>query len=225
MVAWYVAVPRVAARLPVFRLRQVELVGVRHIAPEAVLAALRLPRDASVFTDTRLLADRVRGVGGVADVHVTRALPGTLRVLVTEVEPTAFVAGPHGRLAPVDAKGQPLPFEPGRGPLDLPIAASDDSGLIGVLAVVQSADPSLYAQVTSAHTLEEGDVVLELGTRDVLLRRDAETADVQAVELVARDLEARGRPYTELDARFAGQVVVRGGAVASRSRHERGRRA
>jgi hypothetical protein len=221
LVAGWAVVPRLAARLAIFRLRQIELVGVRRLAPETVIAALRLPPEASVFADTRLLADRVRGVPGVADVHVGRLLPGTLRVRVTEVEPTAFVAaGPHGRLVPVDPKGEALPFAPGR-PLDVPIAASADSGLIGVLALVQSVDPTLFAQVTGARMLEEGDVALELGTRDVLLRCDAAAADVVAVELVARDLAARGRRYAELDARIAGQVVVRNRASRARDGRER----
>lgn len=226
LIAW-VAGPRVGARLSVFRLRQIELVGVRRLAPEAVITALRLPAQASVFTDTRLLADRVRGLSGVADARVARLLPGTLRVRVTEVEPTAFVAaaGPNGRLVPVDARGHPLPFDPGRAPLDLPIAASGDSGLISVLALVQSVDPTLFAQITGAYPLGEGDVALELGTRGVLLGRDAGTADVLAVGLVARDLEAKGRPYTQLDARFAGQVVVRPGGLAHRhARRRYGRR-
>ncbi len=92
----WLALPRVGASVPMFRLRQIELVGVRRLSPEAVIAALRLPERASVFTDTRLLADRVRGLDGVADASVGRLLPGTLRVRVTEVEPTAFVAaGPQ----------------------------------------------------------------------------------------------------------------------------------
>jgi hypothetical protein len=219
--AGYVGGPRVAARLAIFRLREIDLVGVRRLAPEAVIAALRLPAEASVFTDTRLLADRVRGLRGVADVHVGRLLPGTLRVRVSEVEPTAFVAI-AGRLEPVDRTGRPLPFAPGGAPLDLPVAASGDSSLIGVLALVQSVDPGLFAQITGARSLEEGDVAVELGTRDVLLRRDAQATDVVAVELVARDLAARGRPYTELDARYAGQVVVRRSVFArGRPRHRR----
>ena len=218
VVAGWAVAPRLAARLAIFRLRQVELVGVRRLAPETVIAALRLPAEASVFADTRLLADRVRGVRGVADARVGRVLPGTLRVRVTEVEPTAFVAaGPQRRLVPVDAQGHALPFAPGHA-LDVPIAASADSGLIGVLALVQSVDPTLFAQVTGARMLEEGDVALELGTRDVLLRRDAAAADVVAVELVARDLAARGRPYRELDARIAGQVVVRSRGPRARER-------
>jgi hypothetical protein len=52
-------------------------------------------------------------------------------------------------------------------------------------------------------------VLLELGPRRVLLRPDAGPEVIRGVALVAQDLAAKGRPYAELDARFAGQVVVR----------------
>src|SRR2546427_2779962 len=58
-----------------FRVRQIELVGVRNLAPDAVIAALRLGPRASVFGDTRLLADRVRGLAGGAEAHVVRGAP------------------------------------------------------------------------------------------------------------------------------------------------------
>ena len=55
----WLGAPFALRRLRVFRVRQVELVGVRNLAPDAVIAALRLGPGASVFSDTRLLADRV----------------------------------------------------------------------------------------------------------------------------------------------------------------------
>jgi hypothetical protein len=45
--------------------------------------------------------------------------------------------------------------------------------------------------------------------------RDAGPEVIRAVVLVAQDLNAKGRPYVELDARFAGQVVVRRHATKS----------
>jgi hypothetical protein len=114
----------------------------------------------------------------------------------------------------VDASGRPLPFDPARAGLDLPIVASADSGVVGVLALIQSVEPTLFQSITGARGLPRGDVLLDVGSRQVVVRRDAGPEVIRAVTLVAQDLEARGRPYRELDARFAGQVVVRRHATA-----------
>jgi hypothetical protein len=85
-----------------------------------------------------------------------------------------------------------------------------DSGVVSVLARVQVFDPALFQKIDAARRIDaQHDVVLELGTRRVLLARDAGPEVIQAVVLVAQDLAAKARPYAELDARFAGQVVVR----------------
>jgi cell division septal protein FtsQ len=205
---WILA-PKALRRLEFFRVRQIELVGVRHLAPDAVIGALRLRGRASVFDDTGLLTDRVRSLRGVADARVERRLPGALRVIVREVEPVALVAGPRG-IVVVDAAARPLPFDPARSGLDLPVAAQADTGVIGVLALVQAVDPALFEDITTARRAgARGDVLLELDARRVLLRADAGPEVIRAVVQVGRDLALKARLYGELDARFAGQVVVR----------------
>lgn len=206
-VAW-LALPRAAAKLSWFRVRRIELVGVRHLEPDMVIGALRLGPRANVFTDVNLLADRVRGVAGVAEARVVRRLPGVLRVMVREVEPVVFVPGRHG-LEAVDGGGTVLPFDPARATLDLPIAERTDTAVAGVLALVRAAEPGLFSEVEYARATSRGDVSLDWESHRVLLRRDAEPEDIRAVVLVAQDLTARGRRYAELDARYAGQVVVR----------------
>src|SRR5207247_9990273 len=168
-------------------------------------------RDASVCTDTRLLSDRLRGLAGVAEAHVVRRLPGVLKVELHEVEPAALAPGGArgGPLVAVDAEGRALPCDPARTGLDLPVAAAADRGGAGVLALVQSVDLALFQAITSARGSARGDVLLELGPRHVLLGRDAGPEVIRAVALVAQDLAAKRRPYVELDARFAKQVVVR----------------
>jgi cell division septal protein FtsQ len=214
----WLAAPTVLRHLAFFRVRQVEVVGVKNLDPDAVLAALRLAPRASVFDDTRLLADRVRGLAGVADARVARRLPAALQVIVQEVEPVALVPGAGGLVA-VDAAGRPLPFDPAHaasgGGLDLPIAQVADSGIVQVLARIQAFDPVLFQAIDAARRFgARGDVLLELGSHRVLLARDAGPEVVQAVVLVARDLAAKARRYAELDARYAGQVVVRRKASA-----------
>ena len=214
----WVGAPSVLKRLAFFRVRQVEVVGVKNLDPDAVLGALRLAPNASVFDDTRLLADRVRSLAGVADARVARRLPAALKVIVREVEPVALVPAAGGLVA-VDATGRPLPFDLTRagegGSLDLPIAQVADSGIVQVLARIQAFDPVLFQDIDAARRFgARGDVLLELGPHRVLLARDAGPEVVQAVVLVARDLAAKARRYSELDARYAGQVVVRRKASA-----------
>jgi cell division septal protein FtsQ len=173
-----------------------------------VLAALRLSPHASVFDDRNVLIDRLRRLDGVADVAVAWHLPGSLKIIVREVEPVALVANGRGALNVVDADGRTLPFE--LVSLDLPVVQAADSGVVGILARVQVFDPALFQSIDAARRIDaQHDVALELGARRVLLARDAGPDVIQAVVLVARDLAAKARPYTELDARFAGQVVVR----------------
>ena len=49
LVAAWIATPRLLRRFEFFRVRQLELVGVRHLEPDAVIAALQLPAEASVW--------------------------------------------------------------------------------------------------------------------------------------------------------------------------------
>jgi cell division septal protein FtsQ len=216
MVLWMTA-PLGLRRLRFFRVRQVEIVGIRYLDADQVLAALRLPPVASVFDETEPLVERLRGLDGIADASVIRRPPGSLKVIVREVEPVALLMSDRGALAPVDADGRALPFD--LAGLDLPIVRSNagsgigDSSVVGLLARVQAVDPALFQTIDAARRTEatRGAVLLELGggAHRVLLNGDAGPEVIEAVVLVARDLAAKARPYVELDARFAGQVVVR----------------
>ena len=211
MLLWMMA-PLALRRLAFFRVRQVELVGIRYLDADQVLAALQLSPRASVFDDTNELADRLRALDGVADVAVTRRPPASLKVVVREMEPVALVANARGALNVVGADARPLPFE--LVSLDLPVVQTGDkgdSGVVAVLARIQAVDPALFQTIDAARLTDaqSGGVVLELGTHRVLLSSDAGPEVIQSVVLVARDLAAKGRPYAELDARYAGQVVVR----------------
>ncbi len=213
MVSWMTA-PLALRRVRFFRVRQVEIIGIRYLDADQVLGALRLPEQASVFDDTQVLAERLRGLDGVADASVSRRPPASLKVIVREIEPVALLMSGRGALAPVDADARALPFD--ITSLDLPIVRSGgggaDSAVVGLLARVQAVDPALFQTIDAARRTEtpHGDVLLELGgAHRVLLSRDAGPEVIEAVVMVARDLAAKARPYAELDARFAGQVVVR----------------
>jgi hypothetical protein len=192
-----------------FAVRRVELLGIRFLAPEAVTGALGLRREASVWDRLGPLANRVRGLGGVAEVAVSRRLPSTLRVRVREVEPVALAAGDDGMI-PVGVDGRPLPYDPARVAVDVPVIERPEAALVAALAAVRAADPTLFAEIAAARRERGGSVELDLeGRGRIRLGMPVDPAVVRAVAAVERDLVARSQPWRELDGRFAGWVVVR----------------
>jgi hypothetical protein len=78
-----------------------------------------------------------------------------------------------------------------------------------VLGLIRAVDPVLFQSITSARRIPHGVMLDQGGRRRLLLGLDPQAEVIQAVVLVQQDLAAKGRPYAELDARFAGQVLVR----------------
>ena len=211
MLLW-AAAPLAFRHLAFFRVRQVELVGIRYLDADQILKALQLSPRASVFDDTAVLVDRIRAIDGVAAVAVIRRLPASLKVVIRETEPVALVADARGALRVVDADARPLPFD--LVSVDLPLVqtgAKGDSAVVAVLARIQAVDPALYQSIDAAGLVDSGsdDVALHFGRHRVLLRSDADPEVIQSVVLVTRDLAVKARVYAELDARYAGQIVVR----------------
>ena len=170
--------------------------------------ALALSKDANVFDDFGKAEANIRALPGLDEVEIGRRIPGTLRVAVVEAEPVAL--SPKGdRLVLLDTSARTLPFDPARAAPDLPVVGEPDSVLTAVLGRVRSADGELFDRISSASRSRE-DVVLDLGEWRLWLRPDAETEVMRTVVDVERDLARRGWTYRELDARFEGQIIVRG---------------
>ncbi len=207
LVAGWLLAPAAGRRLAYFDVRHVEVVGARHVPTRAIVESLKLPRSASVFDPLAPVAQRARKVPGVRAAEVSRRLPGTLVVKVTEAVPVALATTKQG-LRMLDDRGRTLPFEPSRSAPDLPIVGAPDSLVAQLLGRLREVDPGFYAQVDAAWRVR-GDVVLRLDGYRVWLRSDASPGAIEAVQLVTRRLQAGGRPWDELDGRFADQVVVR----------------
>jgi cell division septal protein FtsQ len=200
--------PALGRRLDFFQIRQVELVGVEHLAPRTLLAALALKPGASVFDDLSPLAGRLLKVPGVLEASVGRRLPGRLQVRIREAVPVALTPRAEG-LSMVDTRGRVLPYDPARAAPDLPVAMTPDRAVAELLARMRELDPELYAEVSAAWRVQE-DVIVEIDGRKIWFRPDASAEEMHAVRVVAQDLARRKRAFEELDARFAGQIIVRG---------------
>jgi cell division protein FtsQ len=208
MLGAYPAAPLALRYVPFFRLRQVELVGVRYLAPDSVLAALALRPDQNVFDDTGEIQRRAVAVAGVVSATVERRLPGTLRISILERVPVAFT--PEGnRLVALDGDGKRLPYDAAASGLDLPVIGRTDSLLVRTLSVVRLADSALFQDVDAARRGARGSITLDLGDRQVLFAGVPQPDDIRAVGAVRRHLASAGRRYDVLDARFNGWFVVR----------------
>jgi cell division septal protein FtsQ len=203
---WF-GLPPLLRGLEFFRVRRVEIDGLQYLDPARVVAALKLSPKASVFDDPTPLGRRVFALPGVASVEVGRRIPGTLELVIEERRPVALASRGSG-LVLVDARGKVLPYDPLTSAPDLPLAVNGDPLVTAVLARVRDSDPDLFARIGSAWRVGP-DVVLETGGRRLWFGAQVSAEDLRAVTAVEQALARTGRPYEELDGRFAGQVIVR----------------
>jgi cell division septal protein FtsQ len=203
--------PEILRRLEFFRVRRVEISGSRYLAPARILVALGLAERSSVFDDLPAAGNGLRALPGVRSAVVRRRLPGTLEIAIEEAVPVALA--PRGAaLTLLDSDGRVLPFDPAATAPDLPISASVDRTIARVLAAVREHDSVLFARIETARRVQT-DVVLELDGRRILFPPAVTAEEIRAVTAVAQDLARQGRNYSELDGRFAGQVIVRWGGA------------
>ncbi|MFQ5703095.1 MAG: cell division protein FtsQ/DivIB [Gemmatimonadales bacterium] len=210
VVAVVVGGPFGLSKIGFFQIRQVELVGVRYLSPQRLLERSGLAADQNLFSSLEVVDRNLAAMPGVVDVRLKRRLPGTLRILVEERVPVAFAPTESG-LQPLDASARPLPYDPVNADLDLPIVPDADSFVIGVLATIRTADFSLYSDIDAALRGRDRDVILELGSQELMLRGYPTSSEITAIDVVRRELSETGREFHQIDVRFSGRVIVRRG--------------
>lgn len=210
LVLLWLAAPKALHRLEFFRIRRVEIAGLQYLPQAKVIAALGLDSEASVFDDLHAPRRRLTALPGVDSAAVSRRLPGTLQIVLIEAVPVALTPR-NGGMVLLDSSGKVLPFDPAASAPDLPVAASADEGVARVLARVREYAPALFGRVRTAWRVRD-DVLLDVDGRRLWFGPAVTAEDIRAVMAVAGDLARQGRSYQELDGRYAGQVIVRGGA-------------
>lgn len=205
-------------RLAYFHVRRIEIRGTRYLQPDDVVARLRVDTTRSIVDDVAPLEARLRALPQIAAVHITRRLPGTLVVTIRENAPVALVPRGDG-LVPYDSAGRPLPIDPSRTLLDLPVLDAPAAGALALLGALRARFPALYARVSDVvpDTGSGGLVVVltpALRVRVAAVRAGGAGAGVAADRFadifpVESDLARRGERVAELDLRFRDQVVAR----------------
>ena len=198
----------IASRLSYFRVRRVEIVGVRYLAPSEILSRLRVDTTRSVWDDPRPLEERVATHPQVSEVSISRKLPGTLVVNMVENLPVALVSTERGFLA-FDDRGRQLPLDPSRVAVDLPIAARRDTALFGLLARVRAERPAVFARVSEVRRVGAREVLLYFEALPVRAMLDVTPDRLAEIFPVEADLAKRQARVAELDLRFRDQVIAR----------------
>ena len=198
----------IASQLSFFRVRRVEIVGVRYVAPSDILARLRVDTTRSVWDDPTPLEQRVAAHPQVGNVSISRKLPGTLVVNVVENLPIAMVSTERGFLV-FDERGRQLPLDPSRVPVDLPIAARRDTALFGFLARVRAQRPSVFARLSDVARVGEKEIVIHFDALPVRAMLDVTPDRLAEIFPVEADLARRQARVAELDLRFRDQVIAR----------------
>jgi cell division protein FtsQ len=151
---------------------------------------------------------RVRKHPQVSDAEISRRVPGTLLVTVTERVPVAFVPTARG-LQPLDAAGRTLRIDPSRVNVDLPVLARRDTAVLRLLGELRERSPQIYERVSAARRAGRGEIVLEMGAVNVRAMDDVSPERISDILPVEADLARRQARVAELDLRYRDQVIAR----------------
>lgn len=200
--------PRALSHLAFFHVRHVDVVGARYIDHAALVALMGVDTSRSVWDDTRPLAARLAAHPQVADVRVSRRLPGTLVVTVTEEPPVAFVSSARGMI-PLAATGDTLPIDPLQADLTLPLVPRADSTVLHLLGALRRESPALFLRISEVRRASADELLIDMPPLRVRAMTDLSSARLADILPVERDLARRQARPLELDLRFRGQVVAR----------------
>ncbi|MGD2217122.1 MAG: FtsQ-type POTRA domain-containing protein [Gemmatimonadales bacterium] len=218
---------RLLARFEYFAVHQVEVVGSRWLAPDSILRLGAIGSDRSVWDDFSDVERRLLRHPMIEEVRVHRAGLQALRIVVREVEPVALAGTPE--LRAVLGDGTLLPIDPAGTSLDLPLLTmdaamtSDASQLrvgparyaLEIFGRLQKVDPGLAAVVSDFRLLDGQGLMMNLVASQPA-RRLAVPAEIgeplaRRVRATLADLRGRDIAAELIEARYAGQIVVRRG--------------
>ena len=213
--------PPVLATLPLFRVEDVSVSGIRFVGRNDVLELAAIAPSASVWDDAAEWEARIRSHPLVREARVHRDGIRGIEIRVTEVEPIAFVVGET--LVPVDRDGWELPLDPAGHALSLPVlvggAKLEGGRVMGVgakdvllaLSQLKEYDSAFFEQISEVRAVDGKSLAIELiesgRTGRVLLRTADAVRGLRRVELALG--HAASQQVSAADARFEGQVILR----------------
>ncbi len=200
--------PPLLRQMSFFRVRHVVVRGAVFTPASQIVSRLHLDTLFSIWNGLDSLEARVAAHPQVAEAHISRRLPSTLVVTVSEYQPVALVGTPSG-FRGYDATGRELPLDPSRTPVDLPIASRKDTTIFRFLGDLRAEQPDIFSRVSEVRRASRDELQLQFAGFPVRVRPDIAMDRLAQLFLVQRDLGARHARIAEIDFRFRDQVIAR----------------
>ena len=200
--------PLLVRRMAFFHVHRVEIVGTHYVAPSDILARLRVDTLSSVWDLTGPLVARVQRHPAVQKAVISRKLPGTLVVEITERVPVALVPASNG-FTVYDARGVALPIDLTSVTVDAPVLMQRDTALLRLLGAMRTDMPTLYARVSMVSRAGRDELILQLRTAPVRAMQDVTLERLAELEPVEADLARKQLRVSEIDLRYRDQVIAR----------------
>ena len=209
---------------PLFRAKIVRIEGERRLGERQVMRLAGVEPGVNVFhLDAAEVQRRLEADPRVAAASVTRHLPSTVVISVTERVPVAVVADGLGGVELVGADGVAMGSAAGKQ--DLPAVGTADGSqptaadLISGAAAAAAMASTLRPQVEIVAVATDGSLRLTLRSGVVVSYGPAEKLDEKglALEAVLRWAQQQGEPVRSVDVSVpaAPTATLAGGAVAS----------
>jgi len=203
------------------RVRSWEAVGVRHCAKKRIRDALdELVGTGMRRVDVDTVCDFLAQDPWIAQASLLRCWPGSLRLVVEERRPLAFlVDGPSLRC--LTNEGRLLVPPAANRPLDLPVlrkvVSPPGMSRAAVLAEaaralleVRTTHPEIFAEIDCLAWGPVPELRLRGGGSTILLSREGWRHSCSLLEVVRRMRPELIRQRAELDLRFTNKIVLRG---------------
>jgi cell division protein FtsQ len=152
---------------PMFHAKIITVTGERRLSEERVLKIAGVGPDTDVFhVDLQAVERRLERNPWIADAVVSRQLPSSLSVLISERRPVALARSADGATVYLAVDGSVV--GPARGNPRLPEvqttvdASTDPSALATGAAVAQALPPALLPEVASIAVVADGSVLLQM---------------------------------------------------------------
>jgi cell division protein FtsQ len=205
----------VIANSPLFDVDEVAVTGTKNISVEDVRAAAHVKSDdALLFVDTGAVARRVKTLSWVKEVRVGRSFPGTLRISITEHQPTTFIRADNA-VALVSAEGRVIAHVavPPAGVLEVrgvrrPPADGELVSPPDAANVVGRLPAALASQVTAIDVSGNG-LALVLDRGGAIRLGTADELDAKAAAALAVLADNGDAPFAYIDVSIPQTPVLR----------------